>query len=167
MTFVIDFWDKKQESRDEDKEFENQGRQGRRRPVEVWFWYSNDSYEQNYDQHRQTISKISVGEHHLKNNLKNFQIILAINFKKYFQKIISILFCSITEEKWKNSLMIPHLLIKWLIHRLFRRFFGEISFNCKIWLTVRFLMSKIYRLLTDCVPRRLQGCWWLYLGDFI
>ena len=40
----------------------------------------------------------------------------------------------------KNSLMIPHLLIKWLIHRQFRRFFGETSFNCKIWLTVWFLI---------------------------
>ena len=39
--------------------------------------------------------------------------------------------------------MIPHLLIKWLIHRLFRRFFGEISFNCKICFTVRFLMKKL------------------------
>ena len=110
--------------------------------VKVWFWFSNDSYQQNYDQHRQTIAKISVGEHHLKNILKNFQIILAINFKSIFSENHFIL--SITEEKlkMKNSLMIPHLLIKWLIHRLFRRFFGEISFNCKIWLTVRFLMSK-------------------------
>ena len=48
--------------------------------------HRNDSYEQNYDQHRQTISKWSVGEHHLKKIIKNFHFCHFHDDKKIFSE---------------------------------------------------------------------------------